>query len=762
MSTSRRKGKNATPAVSTAADDSTASTSTRLSPELVLPSYVPPAGALKSRAPGRQNIACRGCRRRKVKCDGSKPSCMSCQVIYKEPCIYDTKPTPVEVEQLQKQNVDLRSLLDSLVSADAEERNRLLAQYGSNPRLKAETTTSPAPVPSFRKTKRTLLEVESAGNVLSHSPEDDMAAAMLSELSMAASGQVEHYGVTSFLHRPAIGAHPSPPVQIDSPGSGSMSGLQSRDVPPELRDHLLNVFFAWQTVHCHVYKPALLRDLETGGPFCSDFLLNVIFAHASRFSDRATVKSVTSDINTAGGVFLARAKKFLAAELDKPASIPTAQGLLILGGRECACGNHSQGFLYTAMGLSMAVDLGVHVDGLRNPMEVRDPLDVEVRRRLFWSCYVWDKSISLCLGRSPRFLKNDRSFFNLPPTFDKSEDDIPWLPELSHQLDLTTYPIFPFRTGAYFEQFCKLTEIIEDILLELYASKRRATRDELQLRRFNAELEGWVAGLDADFLIPSDALTSPPPNRITLSLLHSATTILVNRPFSYDGWGPRVRVGEEAKNEAKQRCRSAANEVVRLLELYDATFKFRNMNWLMTYCAFTAATILTVELRSATLGSASLASRRVEVILTALESQSTVTPGVQRSIELVRHLMINAAVPASGYATPREASSASKRARLVGDPSATPTGNGEDDPLAALLQDPNGWNLAFGSLDTSTATAEGSTSGVLPPPIEESTLLLPDFPEVGPLAWPEGTATQGFDWLGAFDWLQGGTDNGQL
>lgn len=38
------------------------------------------------------------------------------------------------------------------------------------------------------------------------------------------------------------------------------------------------------------------------------------------------------------------------------------------------------------MALSMAIDLGVHVDGLK--MHSADALETEVRRRLFWSCYV--------------------------------------------------------------------------------------------------------------------------------------------------------------------------------------------------------------------------------------------------------------------------------------------------------------------------------------------------------------------------------------
>ncbi|GAA5843236.1 hypothetical protein JCM11251_002256 [Rhodosporidiobolus azoricus] len=639
----RRKGKGK--AVGTSA--------TPPAPPFVLPTYVPPPGALKSRAPGRQSIACQGCRRRKIKCDGSKPSCMSCMVIYKETCVYEARPTSADATALHKQLAEHQILLDRLVLASPEERERLLRQYSQEGAGSVDVS-----VPA---SKRPLSENEGAldAGQLPQSTEDDMAAAMLSELSVAASGQVEHFGVTSYLHRPSLGAHASPPAQVASPSTSNTSELKTRDVPPDLRNHLLDLFFAWQT--------------------------------------------------------------------DKPSSIPTAQGLLILGGRECACGNHSQGFLYTAMGLSMAVDLGVHVDRLRPSTGEQDELELEVRRRLFWSCYIWDKSISLCLGRSPRFLRGDRSFFNLPAIFDKSEDDMPWSPGIPN---LQHYPALPFRTGAYFEQMSRLAEIIEAILLDLYASKRRSTRNAETLERFNHELEAWSNGLDADFLIAGDAAVSPPPNRMTLSMLYQAAMILVNRPFSFEGWGPPVQVEADVRKRSKQRCRSAVHEIVRLLELYNATFAFKNMNWLMTYCAYTAATISTVDLQSP--DTSSLASRQIEVVLAALTSQSNVTPGVQRAIELVRHLMANPAPP-SGTATPQAASSY-KKARHDEPPCS-------ENALGLLAEALAPWQAPFDHIDP-----------YLHPDSQPGSLVLPAFPEAGPLAWPSG-AGDGFEWFDSLNWF---------
>ncbi|GAA6019812.1 hypothetical protein JCM10207_003706 [Rhodosporidiobolus poonsookiae] len=751
-------------------------------PTYVPPSYVPPAGSMRSRAPGRQSIACRGCRRRKVKCDGSKPSCMSCQVIYKEECVYDSAPTAADALALKNQVTDLRSLLDSLVLADPLARDRLLSEYAtktqsdSSPAAAASSVSPPAltvssqagPSTGPRSGKRRASVGDGSKDAGPHGHEDEMAAAMLSELSFAASGQVEHFGATSFLHRPRLGSSLSPPVLPDSP-STSIAALDndrasplvlSYNVPLELRNHLLDIFFLWQTVHSFVYKPALLRDLD-GGPYCNDFLLNVIYAHASRFSDRSAVRTSSSDTTTAGGLFLARAKELLMANLDKPSSIPTAQGLLILGGRECAVGNHAQGFLYTAMGLSMAIDLGVHVDGRRIGASNHDPLDIEVRKRLFWSCYLWDKSISLCLGRAPRFLKGDRTFFGPPPEFDCSEDDVPWRPQFSEMPEgLQQYPYFPFRSGAYFRKMCLLAEIIEDVLLDFYAGTRRPDNED-SLVRYNERLQEWHSSLHPDLVVSPDMSISPPPNRITLNMLYNATVILVNRPFSFAGWGPQLRAGEAQRADSKQRCRQAARTIASLLELYDSTFRFRNMNWLMGYCSYTAATIIVFDVRAPEPDVSSTASAHLTIILDALSSQTAVTPSVQRSIEIIRHLMTTTP-PASGTVTPY--APAAKRAR------ASPPGIEERPPI-----DPTLWTAPMAStqvgagaqddqvtdlssaqlaafLDTLNPDASSSLTHPFPPVdhlYEPS--ILPAFPESGPLAWlgasqPEDGGLYNFDW----------------
>lgn len=121
--------------------------------------------------------------------------------------------------------------------------------------------------------------------------------------------------------------------------------------------------------------------MTTAGPYYSEFLLVVLCGHAARFHDGKIGEALT-----------ARARLLLGAEIQKPSSIPTVQGLLQLSARELAFGSTSQAWLYSGMAFRMVSDLGLHHNSGRIlSLGYLSPEDLEIRRRLFWSCYFWDK-----------------------------------------------------------------------------------------------------------------------------------------------------------------------------------------------------------------------------------------------------------------------------------------------------------------------------------------------------------------------------------
>jgi hypothetical protein len=93
----------------------------------------------------------------------------------------------------------------------------------------------------------------------------------------------------------------------------------------------------------------------------------------------------------------------LGMDIMKPSSVPTIQALLQQSAREVVFGRSSQAWTFAGIAFRMALDIGIHLptDKLQSFVKGLTPEDIEIRKRLFWSCYTWDKILSLYLGRMP-------------------------------------------------------------------------------------------------------------------------------------------------------------------------------------------------------------------------------------------------------------------------------------------------------------------------------------------------------------------------
>lgn len=128
-------------------------------------------------------------------------------------------------------------------------------------------------------------------------------------------------------------------------------------------------------------KLNFIGDMAIGGRYYSEFLLMVILAHAAKYQDIDCAEFL-----------LARARQLLGPAIQQPSSIPTVQALLQLSAREMASGSISQAWVYSGIAFRMASDLGLQhsVSGIKGI----GPVDIEIRRRLFWSCFFWDKYVT--------------------------------------------------------------------------------------------------------------------------------------------------------------------------------------------------------------------------------------------------------------------------------------------------------------------------------------------------------------------------------
>lgn len=151
--------------------------------------------------------------------------------------------------------------------------------------------------------------------------------------------------------------------------------------------------------------------MKSGGPYFSQALLNAILSHSVRWCrGEPGMDQLLAPFDN-GAMFAKEAVKYLFEDIQQGNTrVPTIQALLLLSAQECGRGNRTQAWLYSGMAFRLIDDMGITVNGKRHADGSSfSAEDIEIRNRLFWSCYFWDKLISLYFGRSPSLQHSDIS-----------------------------------------------------------------------------------------------------------------------------------------------------------------------------------------------------------------------------------------------------------------------------------------------------------------------------------------------------------------
>lgn len=365
------------------------------------------------------------------------------------------------------------------------------------------------------------------------------------------------------------------------------------------------------------------------GPYFSDFLLYVIYAHASRHiqpNDPRYPRLLQ------GELFLERAKLLLLDELkrDRPA-IPTIQGLLILGGRQCALGKNSEGWLYTGMAIRMIKDLGLHLPR-RLRLSSTEPDDLETLKRVYLSAYAWDKSISLCLGRPPSL-----TTMLYPPDclFDNTDDQELWHPFYLGGLE-SIYAPTPCYNTTTFSHFVRLSTIVNDAFESVFGSRSRKSVFS-RLKHIEEKLYAFYRNLPAELQMNESvaSLGYPPPHICCLNILYHTMHILIYRPYFL-----RRDTGLSRDNSlfehATTVCTREAIAVNGIFQAYGRAFANKKQTYLLSYCVYTAATIEVKQVGDPDPAISQAAVERLATTLAMLEEEARQTPGIRRSIEIIR------------------------------------------------------------------------------------------------------------------------------
>ncbi|CAO1636632.1 unnamed protein product [Parajaminaea phylloscopi] len=145
-------------------------------------------------------------------------------------------------------------------------------------------------------------------------------------------------------------------------------------------------------------------------------LANSICAMTARFSDWAEMRRKPP--KSAGEPFSEMAKTLLVPMLSWP-SLDVIEALIILSYAEFGAGSDSGLWMYSGMGMRMAIDLGIEHES--TIMSLPDEAQQTKARWLFWSgCYAIDRITCFGTGRPVTLL--DHAIDCLPPQVDPSAD----------------------------------------------------------------------------------------------------------------------------------------------------------------------------------------------------------------------------------------------------------------------------------------------------------------------------------------------------
>ena len=255
-------------------------------------------------------------------------------------------------------------------------------------------------------------------------------------------------------------------------------------------------------------------------------------------------------------------------------SIPTLQGLLIFSARECACGRVSQGWLYSGMAFRMMRDLGIDVSPRKlgqlaaKRRQVFTEEDLALRRQVFWSCYTWDKTMSVCLGRAAAVPCTVELPTKDTLPFGQEADNERWQPTTTMRGNTQNSSSFAgglleqkTLSSTRFTAYCELCVITESVLDELYSRPHGGRHHQLMefLDSTLLKLRAWADRLPPELFIKEAtkrALVCPPLHILVLNLMYHTVTILLCRPY------------RTMQQTAKEQCTRASQMIDALFILH--------------------------------------------------------------------------------------------------------------------------------------------------------------------------------------------------
>ncbi|KAF9425998.1 hypothetical protein BGZ94_007031 [Podila epigama] len=335
--------------------------------------------------------ACDPCRKKKIKCDGIKPSCANCAKLDINctylPSMKKRGPRQGYIELLERRLDKMEQLL----------------QHGPS-----------AVDPEFLESRNLLGSRFRRGN-RSASPTGDDQKADPTAARTKVDPDTRYFGTTAGYssHHTEYDRQNDPTQAPAGPKYSSQATLPSKDRPrnpvygikdeiprKDVLDHLIELYFDSLYYQMPIIHPGTFMRQYREGKVPPN-LLNAICAASARFSTHPDV--ITTPAFLAGEPFATNLRAVLVDSIDVP-TVSNVQALLFLSMYEYGAARGPRAWMFGGMAVRQAQELGLNREDSSPVFYLKgDWVMRETRRRTFWACFIMDVLASSSSGR-PRMM----------------------------------------------------------------------------------------------------------------------------------------------------------------------------------------------------------------------------------------------------------------------------------------------------------------------------------------------------------------------
>ncbi|KAK1716026.1 fungal-specific transcription factor domain-containing protein [Colletotrichum acutatum] len=493
---------------------------------------------------------------------------------------------------------------------------RAIADWEWSPSENADNSiTTGVGIASVRTPSHPLLSTYSGEAALSDNEDDDAGSGTTEEdlvnqlsdrlgsLQIGPNGRISYFGPTSnfSLMELPVGADTlAVDRTVRNDGQEHLDNMgYGKQVPQDLEDHLINLYFTWQDPFQHVVDRDLYEEAkhswherEEDTPYYSEALRNAMCSLGATFETRYHPSFITFP-KSLPDFFAARAKTLLEIELDSP-SVSTVQAMIVLSSHEIGANRDSRGWLYSAMAIRLAFDLALHKDMTPYVNKgVLKPAEAELRRAVFWGAYTMDQTLGFYRGRPFRISMDDITVQK--PTADSSDGRVEqWLPYVSSLSNGNSSVPLQDHAEAVSLHRIELCEIMAPLGHTLYGNSR-IPRDILQAsnEKIVSILFAWKENLPGNLQVDlEDSEGTFLPHVILLHMQYYQNVIHAHRPWMSSSYIQPQPPQGPGYMHAQQMCIESAAAVAKLILIYERQYSLKRVHIQGVAIIFSAAIIL--------------------------------------------------------------------------------------------------------------------------------------------------------------------------